>query len=105
MGMKRFKKAVAVTGEYTGSDGQTKKQYQTVGTLMVYDDGGLALKLDALPLGEWNGWLSFYDFDEERKQGYDKGTAAAREAMAPEVTQSRSALAAQEGIPIDDIPF
>jgi hypothetical protein len=84
MGMKRFKKAVAVIGEFTGADGQPKKQYQNVGTLMQYDDGGFALKMDALPLGEWNGWISFYDFEEERKQGYDKGTAAAREAMAPQ---------------------
>jgi hypothetical protein len=92
--MSRYKRAVAVTGEYTNNQGQVKKQYQTVGTLMKYEDGGFSLKLDALPLGDFNGWISFYDFDEERKQGYDKGTTAAREAMAP-----------AGGIVEDDIPF
>ena len=81
--LERYKRAVAITGEYQNAQGETKKQYQTVGTLMRYEDGGFALKMDALPLGDWNGWLSFYDFDEDRKQNYDKGTADAREAMAP----------------------
>jgi hypothetical protein len=98
MGMKRFKRAVAVTGEYTNNQGETKKQYQTVGTLMQYDDGGTALKLDALPLGDWNGWISFYDFDEDRKDNYAKGTEAARDAMAP------ATLAALDVFD-DDIPF
>jgi len=91
MGMKRFKRAVAVVGEYE-KDGQTKKQYMTVGTLMQYDDGGLALKLDAVPT-TFNGWLSFYDFDEDRKQAYDKG-----------VTQAKAAVA-DDGFGDSDIPF
>ena len=108
MGMKRFKRAVAVTGEYTNSQGETKKQYQTVGTLMQYDDGGTALKLDALPLGDWNGWISFYDFDEDRKQNYKEGTENARQAAGQAASEAQNSA---QGNPPDfgdfddDIPF
>jgi hypothetical protein len=98
--MSRYKRAVAVTGEYV-KDGVTKKQYTNVGTLMKYEDGGLAMKMDALPLGDFNGWISFYDFDEERKQGYDKGTTAAREAFAP----AGPDIGDGAGNFDDDIPF
>jgi hypothetical protein len=81
MGMKRYKRAVAVTGEYQ-KDGETKKSYMTIGTLMQYDDGGFALKLDAVPTN-FNGWVSFYDFDEDRKQNYQQGTQQAKQAAAP----------------------
>jgi hypothetical protein len=84
MGMKRYKKLVAVTGKYTDKDGQEKSQFTNCGTLLQKDDGSFVIKLDSLPLGEFNGWISCFDFDEERKQGYAKGTAQAREAMATE---------------------
>ena len=51
--------AVIVTGEYTDQQGQPKKRYMNIGTLFVYQDGGMSLKLDAVPVG--NGNISFYD--------------------------------------------
>jgi len=51
--------ATIVTGEYTNAQGEQKKSYLTIGTLFVYDDGGMSMKLDALPLGTGN--ISFYD--------------------------------------------
>lgn len=66
MAMKPHKKAVAVTGTYE-SRGETKKRYANVGTLFQYDDGGLALKLDTVPVGDgWNGFISFFDLDEKK---------------------------------------
>lgn len=52
--------ATIVTGEYTDRQtGQTKKNYLTIGTLFVFNDGGMSLKLDALPS---NGQpINFYD--------------------------------------------
>ena len=52
--------ATIVTGEYTDRNtGQKKKSYLTIGKLFVYNDGGMSLKLDALPL---NGQpINFYD--------------------------------------------
>lgn len=64
MAMKPFKRAVAVTGTYEVR-GETKKRYCNVGTLFQYDDGGFALKLDTVPVGDgWNGFISFYDIEE-----------------------------------------
>jgi len=52
--------ATIVTGEYTDRNtGQKKKSYLTIGKLFVYNDGGMSLKLDALPS---NGQpINFYD--------------------------------------------
>lgn len=69
--MTPHKRAVAVTGSYTDRQGNEKKRYTPVGTLFQYDDGGFALKLDSIPVGDgWNGFISFYDL-EDRKQNDD----------------------------------
>lgn len=70
MGMRPFKRAVAVTGTYTDRSGAEKKRYTNVGTLFQYDDGGFALKLDTVPVGGgWNGFVSFYDIEAKDKPG------------------------------------
>jgi len=52
--------ATIVTGEYTDRQtGQKKKSYLTIGKLFIYNDGGMSLKLDALPLHGQN--INFYD--------------------------------------------
>jgi hypothetical protein len=66
--MKPYKKAVVVTGTYE-SGGETKKRYANVGTLFQYDDGGFALKLDTLPVGDgWNGFVSFFDLEDKKEK-------------------------------------
>lgn len=77
MGMKPIKKAVATTGTYE-SNGETKKRYVNVGTLFQYDDGGMALKLESIPVGgEWNGFVSFFDLDDKKKADKPTGTRSA----------------------------
>lgn len=78
MPMKPYKRAVAVTGTYTDRHGAEKKRYVNVGTLFQYDDGGFALKLDTVPVGTgWNGFLSFYDIEDQPQQrGSSTGGAA-----------------------------
>lgn len=90
MGMKPHKRAVAVTGSYTDRQGNEKKRYTNVGTLFQYDDGGFALKLDSVPVGDgWNGFISFYDIEE-------RGSAGATTAQGARLT----------GAEMDDeIPF
>ena len=77
--------ATIVTGEYTNSQGEKKKSYLKIGTLFVYEDGGMSMKLDALPLG--NGNISFY----ERKP---------REGQAPQPQ-----AAPQQTVPGTQIPL
>ena len=58
--------AVITTGEYTDNQGNLKKKYMNIGTLFVYQDGGLSLKLDAMPIGGGN--ISFYDRKPKQQQ-------------------------------------
>ena len=71
--MKAIKKAVVANGKYM-KDGVEKTRYLTVGKLLQRDDGSICLKLDALPVGgDFEGWINFYDLDEDRQQqGYTK---------------------------------
>lgn len=93
MAMKPHKRAVAVTGSYTDRQGAEKKRYTTIGTLFQYDDGGLSLKLDSIPVGDgWNGFISFYDF-EDRKPNDD---------VNPRREQPREKFSADLD---DEIPF
>lgn len=50
---------VAVTGEYTDRDGNTKKKYMNCGAVFQTDKG-MSIKLEVLPI-EFNGWLSLYE--------------------------------------------
>lgn len=80
--MRAIKKAVANIGKYTDKNGQEKTQYLTVGKLLQRDDGSMCLKLDSIPVN-FNGWLSFYDLDENRQAQNEQGMAQARAAAAP----------------------
>jgi len=57
---------VATTGTYM-KDGQEKKRYLTVGTLFMYDDGGMSIKLDALPTN-FDGSLAVYEREQRQQQ-------------------------------------
>lgn len=61
------KNATIVTGEYTNAQGEQKKSYLTIGTLFIYDDGGMSLKLDAVPVNGGN--INFYDIKPKDDNG------------------------------------
>jgi len=50
--------ATIVTGQYRDNQGNNKKSYLTIGTLFIYQDGGMSLKLDAMPTNGQN--INFY---------------------------------------------
>jgi hypothetical protein len=52
-------KNVVVTSTFT-QNGETKKKYTQIGVLVQYDDGGMSLKLDTLPVN-WDGSANIYD--------------------------------------------
>ena len=52
--------AVIVTGEYFSQrESKKKKSYLTIGKLFIYHDGGMSLKLDAMPMQ--NQSIQFYE--------------------------------------------
>jgi hypothetical protein len=46
---------VAVTGEYTTKDGQTKKRYAKCGVVIETRNGGLMAKFESVPVCNWDG--------------------------------------------------
>lgn len=63
--------AVITTGEYTNNQGETKKKYLTVGTLFVYQDGGLSLKIEEGITVSGN--INFYERDNKNNQQQGQG--------------------------------
>ena len=55
--------ATIVTGKYFDSQQKEKKTYLTIGKLFIYPNGGMSLKLDALPMS--NQTISFYDIKKK----------------------------------------
>lgn len=99
--MTPYKQAACVTGTYTDRDGNEKKRYVNVGTLFQYEDGGFALKLDSIPVGQgWNGFVSFFDLKprDGAQGGGDGGTSRGSGRAQP----SRQDFSVDLD---DDIPF
>ncbi len=88
-------------GEYPDRhSGELKARWLKVGTLFRHDDGGLAIKLDCIPLGvpEWNGWINVFKREEHAPRAAGHGARQAPPQAAP----------AAYGGPVefdDDIPF
>ena len=58
--------ATIVTGEYfSKKHNTTKKSYLTIGKLFIYANGGMSLKLDAMPIG--NQPINFYDIKPKQQ--------------------------------------
>lgn len=70
MAMTFFKEVKVSTGEYTNSQGETKKSYTKIGAMFKDEQtGSMSIKLDVLPMGKEGGvWLSLFDKYEENKQ-------------------------------------
>lgn len=50
---------IATVGTYKDAAGKTQKRWAVVGVVFESPGGKLSARLDALPLGEWSGFLSF----------------------------------------------
>ena len=59
---KVIKEIVCIVGEYTDKDGQTKKRYLRIGSIIETKIGTM-LKMDNIPLkeGGWDGWAYIKD--------------------------------------------
>jgi len=66
MAVQKTMNIVATTGTYTNQQCQEKKRYLTVGTLFIYDDGGMSIKLDAVPT-HFDGNLAIYERENKNQ--------------------------------------
>lgn len=75
--MKKRYDAVVVTGKYTDNSGKEKNRYLTVGAVLENEHGHLSLKLEAIPVVGFNGWINFYaPKDRQGSASADKPAAA-----------------------------
>lgn len=50
---------------YTDENGKEKGVWITVGTLFSSPHGSnMTIKMDSVPVGDWNGWLAIYKREE-----------------------------------------
>ena len=59
---KVIKEISCIVGEYTNSQGEKKKRYQRIGSIIETKNGPM-LKMDVIPLreGGWDGWAYIND--------------------------------------------
>lgn len=78
---KIIKEISCVVGEYRAADGQQKKRYQRIGSIIETKNGPM-LKVDVIPLreGGWDGWAYINDprlqevKEQPRRQSFDDMT-------------------------------
>lgn len=64
--MKKLGNAKVATGKYTDKEGKEKNSYATIGSAFQRGDGSIALKVDTMPIGQWDGWINIWaDKDDE----------------------------------------
>lgn len=66
--MKRIKRLVVSNGTYQ-KDGQEKTSWLTIGSMLQADDGKVKLKLDAMPVSDFDGWVNVFDLDDQQAGG------------------------------------
>lgn len=72
------KEITCIVGEYTNAQGERKKRYQRIGSVIETKNGPM-LKLDNIPLheGGWDGWAYMNDpkpqegREQSRRSGFD----------------------------------
>ncbi len=45
-------------------EGQDKPFYQNCGIMIIKDDGKISIKLNTIPVGDWNGWFNVLKKDK-----------------------------------------
>jgi hypothetical protein len=72
---KILKEISCVVGEYTAANGQQKKRYQRIGSIIDTRNGAM-LKIDSIPLreGGWDGWAYINDPREKEEQPRKKSS-------------------------------
>lgn len=55
------------TGEYKDRDGSNKKSWTKAGAVFQDDETGkLSIKFEAMPVGEWSGWMRIFTKEKNR---------------------------------------
>ena len=52
---------VSVPKNYNTAQGETKTQWVNIGSAAMFDDGSIAIRIDALPVGQWDGTCNLFE--------------------------------------------
>jgi len=63
----KIKDVVARGGEYQDREGNTKVRWINCGSMFKNSEGKVSIKIDSIPVGEWDGWLSLFDPKQRAK--------------------------------------
>lgn len=82
---KILQEVTTIVGEYKNKDGETKKRYQRIGSIIDTKNGAM-LKLDVLPLkeGGWDGWAYLNAPKEEQAQPQQRYKSAQQNRVSDE---------------------
>lgn len=84
--------------KYTMRDGTEKTHWINVGEAAEWDDGGITLRMHAVPCGSWwDGTLKLFERKEREQQPARGGGGTAR--------PPRKATVEDDGFDQDDVPF
>ena len=88
MAQKVFDLAVK-TGTYTDNQGQEKGRWMNVGAVFKNDQGQVSIKLEAIPTGDWNGWISAFEPKQRnnQQQGQQQSTGSYNGQQQPQQGQ------------------
>ena len=79
--VKKIYDMVAVTGTYTNGKGEQKNEYTNMGKFLVMDDGSFFSVIKTVPVGNWDGKVSY--FEQKEKEHAQPQTATAASPSTP----------------------
>lgn len=85
-------KRLAVVRNYTKANGEEGSNWTDMGVMFKKDNGKFSIKIDAIPAGDWDGWVQLLDPRDESEERQARMAPAPQTASQPEVLD-------------DDIPF
>ena len=79
--VKKIYDMVAVTGTYTNGKGEQKNEYTNMGKFLVMDDGSFFSVIKTVPVGNWDGKVSY--FEQKEKEHAQPQSASATSPSTP----------------------
>ena len=81
--VKKIYDMVAVTGTYTNGKGEQKNEYTNMGKFLVMDDGSFFSVIKTVPVGNWDGKVSYFEQKEKEHAQPQTTTTAASPSTPP----------------------
>lgn len=81
--VKKIYDMVAVTGTYTNGKGEQKNEYTNIGKFIVMDDNSFFSVMKTVPVGNWDGKVSYYEQKEKEHTQHQATVAAPPSSPSP----------------------